>query len=414
MKRYKYGLNGQTFQTNRFWQLLNVATFEVAPGDTISGKLTNRIISDSTTRIIQNRAYHDMYAFYVPHRLVWPEFPDWIAGDDTHTVPTVATSFSGDVNMTCNRANATNVMNAFVLRSYNLIWNQFFRAEFMDPVNLSAQNILTAPSRTTGQFRRLRAIDDITEETVAEPVTTGTIRTAFAQDRFNKLRQFYGDKYVDYLAAIGVQSSWSISDDPELIATSNKGLSQASTDATVTGTDEFLGDQAGRWQGSNELMIPRTFFPEHGSLIVISVPRMDVPLGYEAGHLNSRGTNRNDFWSPEFETEKTDIWRPFVSDEATLDAIGMAVLKYDTYRHGYTFARQPGSTLGTYVTRNVAATDITDASIAQEKLLYCKPDDIQDIFHGTFGETAQLTESTTHRLTRTSSVKPPEGVKPLS
>ena len=128
MKRFKYGLNSQVFQTAQFYALNCVGITEVVPGDTIGGKTTARIISESCLAAYQNCAYNDLYAFYVPYRLVWEEWPEWIAGNTDTPIPLVGGN-TGGIYQQCLAEPTTDTQsaNSFGKRSYNLIWNKFFR-----------------------------------------------------------------------------------------------------------------------------------------------------------------------------------------------------------------------------------------------------------------------------------------------
>ena len=131
MRRYNYGQNFQAFNSSKMTWLTPLGFFEVAPGDTVSGAITPDAISDTLKRKVLNRAYYDTYVFYVPYRLLWDEWPDFIGDDDyAGTVPSVNTvtkfffeNGSSDGNVNC----------AFPRRAYNLIWNKFFRITTYQP-----------------------------------------------------------------------------------------------------------------------------------------------------------------------------------------------------------------------------------------------------------------------------------------
>ena len=108
------------------------------------------------------------------------------------------------------------------------------------------------------------------------------MRRAFAEDRFKKIRGYYGEKYTEYLAALGVKASWSISDEPELIGKASKDWQFSQTNATVNGIasgggeENYVGDPAGQFQGGHATRIRPTFCPEHGLIMMIGVARMET------------------------------------------------------------------------------------------------------------------------------------------
>ena len=88
MKRFNYRVNQQALNVGAFYMLNPLGYVEIAPGDTISGKVDIDVVSDITVRPFRNRAYFDVYAFYVPYRLLFDQWVDFIKGDDSVTLPT--------------------------------------------------------------------------------------------------------------------------------------------------------------------------------------------------------------------------------------------------------------------------------------------------------------------------------------
>jgi hypothetical protein len=130
MKRFKYGLNNHVTQSSNFGELVCLGITDVNPGETISGTSAVKLLSESATKPILNRTYHDVYAFYVPYRLVWDEWPDFIAGDSPGPIPTLANVANSYQQCLNGRGGLPNTaFNAFGCRAYNLIWNKFFRTQ---------------------------------------------------------------------------------------------------------------------------------------------------------------------------------------------------------------------------------------------------------------------------------------------
>jgi hypothetical protein len=108
----------------KFFQLLPVSYTEVVPGDTISGTVQSRLFSDTTFTPLLNRTYFDLFAFYVPFRLLWDEWPTFIAeraGKDL-TVPTVSDAFRQNFEI----LGTGTAPAAWQRYCYNLVYNQFF------------------------------------------------------------------------------------------------------------------------------------------------------------------------------------------------------------------------------------------------------------------------------------------------
>ena len=91
-RRNNYGLNFQTINGAKFFELLPLSYMEVVPGDTITGTIKSRLFSDTTKVPMLNRTYFDTFAFYIPFRLIDDTFPDFIAGNGG-SVPTLTSIF---------------------------------------------------------------------------------------------------------------------------------------------------------------------------------------------------------------------------------------------------------------------------------------------------------------------------------
>lgn len=419
MKRYNYGQNYSAIQSSKFTAMAMLGTLEVAPGDTISGRITPEVWTDTTLRPILNRTYFDTFAFYVPYRLLWEQFPEFISQvDETLTPPTIDDPqpfymehpvLPGGTCLAWNR------------RAYNLIYNRYFRlAENDDAALDSPFGAFAAQRESTFHESCLPegtiSDTDVQIDVINESVSVNDLRTAFAEDKFTKIRQYYGTKYTDYLASMGVKASWSISDDPELIGKSNHDLVYRNVNTTVSdGLDPnqgFTGDSAGYFTGKKTCNIKPTFCPEHGIIVYIGVARMDMPnvSGSATPHLTKDG--RVAYYSPEYETRRVRGWQGSLFGDNNSES-GEARL-YEEYR-------KPVNQYGQY------------AESVNEKLLYvatwddpnAKPEDYRimtsevfdPLFTGTMGGPGSAVHYTVHtecRLLRKSPVRPPQRISGVS
>ena len=170
------------------------------------------------------RTFIDMYAFYIPLRLLWSEFPQFISDPNASTTFPYVTDtwgFNFEKWHTSFSATAPNDRHpAFIRRAYNHVWYNFF-ASSSQTLSEDANTVRSVHQRaSTLETRFVDVPGDVaavTIDTSGATTDTDTIRAAFAQDQFNKLRAFYGDRYVDYLATLGVKTNWSVLEEPELI-----------------------------------------------------------------------------------------------------------------------------------------------------------------------------------------------------
>ena len=413
MKRFKYGLNFAVNNYGRFYEALPVSVVETAPGDTLAGTVTARVITDTTTRVIQNRTYHDMYTFYVPYRLLWDEWPDFIAQVNDALVPPSDVSTAQQLLLRNQDAGKNN---DFIVRAYNLIWNKFFKNTEVpenSPTNITPSLTALRPTTINQRLRTAVELLDQTVDTSGATLTVGAIRDAFAKDRYDKLRAYYGSKYTDYLNAIGVAGSWSILEEPELVGMKMANLNWTTVDATANvfpvdaqDPSTVLGQVAGRWNGSNTVRVKKTFTPEHGLLITLAVIRMDAQSIHERYPLFAQKTQYDDFYQPQFETVRKTPWEPLRGAPGLDNAVAYTE-QYDDYRVGQNISvvrGAGGQNQGTYYVRPQ-----TDVPASEDEipawLDYVDPDQL-DFFAEVYGPGIQHSTTAISRLTRISSVRP--------
>lgn len=416
MKRYKYNVNQSWYGVGFFYEQQPLLYLDVAPGETVGGTVETFIQTPTTNRLIRNRVYLDQHAFYVPYRLLWNGFPDFIAGvDGAGSVPTVVDAFAENFEPTAFEHTA------WKRYAFNLIWNQYFRRKHIAERALTDTTTCTWPMRPSTLEQRLQFNSSIEDTTIpldatAETINVDDLRAGFAQDRWNKTRDYYGDKYVDYLAALGVQTSWSILDEPELLGSNHQEIAFAPTSVTTL-TDESEpasdnltnpGATAGKWFGTAKIQIPKTFCPEHGMIVVMSAVKMELVLQAAYTQMIHKKTDRNSYYSPEFETERIQHFNP--QDDAATEFDPLAP-RFEDYRYG-----QNQSMLvqnwpdPTYVVYNATLGDLDSWQYPSGALL----SDIWAPGQTSPGGSAVYSFNSRHRLQRLSPVRPPQRLHGVS
>lgn len=135
MKRQKHSLSHYVLLTGNMGRLLPVACFEVLPGDSVqqSTSLLLRVspLISPVMHPVSVRVHH----WFVPHRLVWSGWEDFITGGadgqggDAGAFPTMVVTPGKDKlsDYLGLPTGATHTVSALPFRSYNLIWNEFYR-----------------------------------------------------------------------------------------------------------------------------------------------------------------------------------------------------------------------------------------------------------------------------------------------
>ena len=338
--RTRYGFNCQKVNWGKLMQMVPLGYMEVVPGETVSGSVTVNAYSAPTFCNVQTSVYQDIYAFYMPYRVAFEEWPQYIAGDDSVSLPTIGDTFPQNFEnrLAIGPDGAPAVENiSFQRTMYHKVFDEFFTAEGDQGVQTGStlrSTLLRASTFETSRPNRVVPVESI--DTSGASISVDDIRTAFSQDQFGKMRAFYGDRYVDYLRALGVNASWAILDKPEPIGQKHSDWRFRTVADTVNQAGDVLAFTAGYFNGSTSLRLKRTFCPEHGLIGVFLVVRPE-PLGetsYVEPHLAK--IDRNLYWSPEFETNKLHTWPSTLrEDTATIDRDAAEERPfYEDYRKG--------------------------------------------------------------------------------
>ena len=278
--------------------------FEVVPGDTISGNVEFKVFSDTTIVPAFNRTFFDVIAVYMPYRLMWDGFTEFLI-HGTGTPPTVTNlnriNFENFYHLPKDTAGTSNA--AWQRRMYNRVWNRFVRRADEAEAGEDDNNLLACSYRPSTFQESVPEADSLTPATIdtsGSTLSVDDIRDAFNSDHFNKIRDYYGDRYVDYLASVGVQADWSVIEEPELLTKLQKQLEYQITNpatANTTTPEGPEGNPGGYWTGNFKMKISGKFFPEHGLIGFYALPKMEV-FQTEAGRPHLSFNEQEDFWSP--------------------------------------------------------------------------------------------------------------------
>lgn len=365
---------------------------EVIPGESVTGTVNTELISDSLVKPVMNRAYLDQYTFYIPFRLLWDGWVEFIQGNGG-TIPTTTCNIA---RLGYNNKSGDSV-NAFMLSAYNLIWNTFFRDQDESEVALTNAAVQRVSLRQSTFLHRLQEVadyDDQTVDTSSGGFTPHELDVARTQERFNRIRNLYGDKYSDYLATVGVSTSWSVVDQPDSIGITNSEL----TRKMVFATDDTPAAR-GIFMGKNTVNVRKSFFPEHGLVMSLACMRIEASHNDEVGPVVHQKENYQDFWNPEFEALRESAY-PHVLDDGTTYSPTFLAPRYEDYRVPQNLCFIAGDT--TYVhQRTTPNTANTATSLDLRKPEFT---DFGVIFQG--DTSRHYTTQTIVRLTRMSPCKP--------
>jgi len=143
MKRSKFNLSYTRLMSGSMGRLYPVGLTEVLPGDSFQHSAQALIRAAPLATPPMHPVRIDIRHFFVPHRLVWDEWEDFITGgSDGNSLPVFPT-MGYDVALgsvldhlgvpLISNVSADNAYSALPLRGFNLIYNEYYRDQDLSP-----------------------------------------------------------------------------------------------------------------------------------------------------------------------------------------------------------------------------------------------------------------------------------------
>lgn len=364
--RHKYGFNCQVLNWGGLNEMVPAGYLEVAPGETIHGSISLNVRSQPTELAIDTRAYVDAFAFYVPFRLLWSEFPAFVSGgSNPSAIPTMPLltnlwPFNFETRFSVPNAGGTGFdrNTPFMRYAFNAIWNQYFRMPDQVPRAVDANNLAYVSQRSSTMETKPLLNQALNVDTTIplqgtspnQSISVNAVRAGLAQDRFNRMKNWYGSKYVDYLAMLGVETEWSLLMEPELIAQKHQDWRYKAVSQTSPGQSapqDVVGQQAGHFQSTVTLNVPRKFFSEHGLICVYVATRADGVFAEPPQPPILCKSSYGQYWSPEWETvvqtgqsTTAALTKPiFIPDSVYANRWDFSLPQFEEYRSGLNYNR---------------------------------------------------------------------------
>lgn len=284
-----------TYQEGSFYQLNCLSRQSVVPGQSVSIDLQSSWETAAFTRNVLNGGLASIMAFYVPYRLVWDEWTEFISDPQSTAVVPMATVPMRSLFEVSTAGQPTNV---FARRAMKLIYNQYFGSDqFGTPGQFYYQDIeddadtLFKQLRTNDQFLGKLMQQNSAPDDDFEADVSGTAPNMIASIPLNEFRQamkdahssrrsgLTGDKYVDAMRRMGVQLDWKIQNAPEFLGSVSADFDAKETRATYTPADpppagaSQTGRSYARFNERMRLSTRRKFFAEHGIILTFLVIR---------------------------------------------------------------------------------------------------------------------------------------------
>lgn len=200
----------------------------------------------------------DVWYYYVPWRLVWDQFPQWVMGDSALSVPTTNVS-AGTALFGAQGSGQAHML----ATAYEKVVNHYFREEHDQYAVSSSPAVLPIIDRTA----ETQGDEDYEEEDETIDVSGGTLSIREIERKRAKLAyerrvESLDGKYTSYLRAQGVNANETVAQVPEFVGHYRKYIKPSKTVNDSTG----LSVQTYAHEMSHTLT-KRRFFQEHGVVI---------------------------------------------------------------------------------------------------------------------------------------------------
>lgn len=307
-------------------ELIPISNIDILPGDSIQMESSALVRVTPQVKPLMHPVSVRIHHFFVPFRLIWSGWEDFITNKSAGTYPTIAGGAYTEGELADYLGiydDASNAFSALHVRAYNKIYNEYYRDKDITsevsedtnaiqkicwqkdfasaarpspqqgtavslPLGTSAQVAFDgADSSPIGVYSTAlaggRAMDVTTTvnlrgETAetdilyadlsgATAATIAQLREAMQLQKFAEARQNWGEEYVDYLRYLGIRPSDSRLQRPEYLAGGKQTIAFSeilnTTGANTPGAMVGHGIAAMR---SNRF---RRFFEEHGTLMTM-------------------------------------------------------------------------------------------------------------------------------------------------
>lgn len=162
LRRFPHNLSFQHTTSGDIGYLLPIAAVDVLPGDTFIHSINLLARVAPLSRPVMQQVDIRVHNFYVPNRLLWDDWEEFIVGNvAAHTYP-VYTPASAAETVLYDRMGVEPVtgvdFDALPIRAYNMIWNQWFRDQDLAAERLESDLDLANISWGKDYFTTARAV----------------------------------------------------------------------------------------------------------------------------------------------------------------------------------------------------------------------------------------------------------------
>lgn len=361
MRRYSYTPRAYGVQTANIGYLVPIYYFDTVPGESFGLKLDLKMVTDSLKKVALNPTYIDVFAFYVPFRLLDSGWPDFISGLGG-SLPTVANIWKHNLEGSLTGAGGTTNV-AWQRYCYNYVWNEIFRS------GQQAARALTdnTPAEVMIRHRSFQntALES-TQVVASEAIgtTVDSMRDAIAEQRRKRREAYFavnGREYEELLRRAGVEVGRDIDEAPRLIG--SKSLTAEFGMVVDTGGTS-IGSPSGLWAGRLDMTGGMGLCPEHGLVMICATTRMDfMHNGIDTLPLCDKDALAL-YWTPDAQERTPKNWNGTLFGAGS--GASMTHHAFEDYR-----------TLPSQLTANLSGTNVDQYAIVGDALAINTPDELR-------------------------------------
>ena len=130
MKRSKHNLSHYHLTSFDMGELVPVGLMEVLPGDSFQQQTSALLRVTPQLKPVMHPVQVHIKHFYVPSRILWTGWEDFITGESATAPPTISGSAHSEGTLSDYMGvydDASNDFSALPIRAYNKIFNEYFR-----------------------------------------------------------------------------------------------------------------------------------------------------------------------------------------------------------------------------------------------------------------------------------------------
>ena len=373
-------------------QLVPVQVDEVLPGDTFAQRSTALTRVAPLAKPLMHRVELRMHSFFVPNRILWAGWEDFITGEDPDTAkPTrTTTGTPGNLEDYMGIPPVAGIeYDALPVNAINMIWNEFYRDQDLqverdlndvsiprcawqrdyftiarpdtqqgDPSTIPIsgtgtvavtdvglaphtdhQMMINDAEKPNPSMSAIYMTDSTNSSGLASIMEGGYIgiddlRRSIALQRFAEARMRFGSRYVDYLRYIGVNPSDGRLSRPEYLGGGKETLSFSEVLSTAEVTEANVGDMYGHGIAMGKTNGFNKMFEEHGWCITMMSARPKTVYQNALPRKFTR-VDAMDYWQKELEVLPwQEVNQREVDASGDVNTVFGYVPRYEEYRHG--------------------------------------------------------------------------------